>query len=165
MACWHCARDRRMTGSLGFVSAPLRSSTGCPRRWSAWGAAFRGLVLTVVGSVLWAAAVVYGGASSILLSAVMFVGTDLRRDPSRSGELACVYDGRGRPAGCAGHVALAWPRRCLPSTSAGAGSRRRARAVGGYRFRRAASLRGWSRFSAGAGSCGPELPTGLVRFP
>ncbi len=54
---------------------------------------FFALVGTVVGSIVWGViADIYGRKASILLSAVMFVGTvDLRRDADRSpGTSACA---------------------------------------------------------------------------
>jgi putative MFS transporter len=69
--------DVMKPASLGFVVPGMKSEYGVSRAMVAW-LPFAALCGTVVGSVLWGVlADLYGRRASILLSAVMFVGTSI----------------------------------------------------------------------------------------
>jgi putative MFS transporter len=69
--------DVMKPASLGFVTPGMRSEYGLSRQGVAW-LPFSALVGTVCGSLLWGLlADIYGRRASILLSAIMFVGTSI----------------------------------------------------------------------------------------
>jgi MFS transporter, putative metabolite:H+ symporter len=69
--------DIMKPATLGFVTPGMRAEYGVSQRIVAW-LPFAALTGTVVGSFVWGAlADVYGRRASILLSAVMFVGTSI----------------------------------------------------------------------------------------
>lgn len=69
--------DIMKPASLGFVTPGMRVEYGISRQTVAW-LPFAALTGTVIGSFVWGAlADVYGRRASILLSAVMFIGTSI----------------------------------------------------------------------------------------
>jgi putative MFS transporter len=69
--------DIMKPAALGFVTPGMRTEYGIDRQTVAW-LPFAALTGTVVGSFVWGAlADVYGRRASILLSAVMFIGTSI----------------------------------------------------------------------------------------
>lgn len=69
--------DIMKPATLGFVTPGMRSEYGIDRQTVAW-LPFAALTGTVIGSFVWGAlADVYGRRASILLSAVMFIGTSI----------------------------------------------------------------------------------------
>jgi putative MFS transporter len=69
--------DIMKPATLGFVTPGMRSEYGIDRQTVAW-LPFAALTGTVAGSFIWGAlADVYGRRASILLSAVMFIGTSI----------------------------------------------------------------------------------------
>jgi putative MFS transporter len=69
--------DIMKPATLGFVTPGMRTEYGIDRQTVAW-LPFAALTGTVVGSFVWGAlADIYGRRASILLSAVMFIGTSI----------------------------------------------------------------------------------------
>ena len=69
--------DIMKPASLGFVTPGMRAEYGIDKQTVAW-LPFAALTGTVVGSFVWGAlADIYGRRASILLSAVMFIGTSI----------------------------------------------------------------------------------------
>jgi putative MFS transporter len=69
--------DIMKPATLGFVTPGMRTEYGIGRQTVAW-LPFAALTGTVVGSFVWGAlADIYGRRASILLSAVMFIGTSI----------------------------------------------------------------------------------------
>ena len=101
--------DVMKPASLGFVVPGMRTEYAVSAATVAW-LPFAALCGTVVGSVLWGVlADLYGRRASILLSAVMFVGTSIcGAMPSLCLERRHVLpDGRGRRRHAAGHLRVA----------------------------------------------------------
>ena len=135
--------DVMKPASLGFVVPGMRSEYAVSAATVAW-LPFAALCGTVVGSVLWGwLADLYGRRASILLSAVMFVGTvDLRRDAVVLVERRHVLpDGRGRRRHAAGHLRAARRDDAVEAARLGAGAGRRTGR--GRRLSRGERLSAW----------------------
>jgi putative MFS transporter len=123
--------DEMKPASLGFVVPGMKSEYGVSKAMVAW-LPFAALCGTVVGSVPWGVlADLYGRRASILLSAVMFVGT-----------LICG----AVPAACCRSPTRCSPRPCRRASAAGCWWRSAGWARSAATSPRAASRPGWSRF-------------------
>jgi putative MFS transporter len=112
--------DIMKPASLGFVVPGMIKEYGVSKAMVAW-LPFAALTGTVTGSIIWGAlADIFGRRASILLSAVMFVGTSIcGAMPDFWWNVGMCFMMGAAAGGCCRWSTPCWPRPCRPSIAAG----------------------------------------------